>query len=296
MFKFYPDKTHENYFDKNQTTTLKGILILLVFIHHFTQYINYPKFYDLTFIMGPFAVNAFFLIAGYATILGFEKRGTKPDKSFLIKRALRVYIPLTLIGITENNFLVGLLWMYLASFIAYRFLSPQKRFPFILFMNLAFIVFFMAISPLNCWWFDRVIPYSFGAYFAMNKSKLMGKFENKGFLYSAFVISLFCTGFFAYRMPKWDLAYLPEALGLSLFESILILTFYYMFHYEDKPFAFFGKISFEIFFLHQAFFPLIGNVVDDKKILFIASFVATVVASYLLQLLWNAVQKKIPLS
>ncbi len=136
----YIDKTHDGFFDKSQTTALKGFCIILVFIHHFCQYISYSRFSLLVLLLGPVAVNIFFLIAGYTTILSLEKGNNGNLNHFLIKRALRLYMPFILVSITYNNFLGGLLWMYITCYIAYKYVAERYRLSFIFLMNIAFIV------------------------------------------------------------------------------------------------------------------------------------------------------------
>ena len=74
--------------DKNVSTVVKGIAIILVVIHHYTQ--NLGFFPDIFRGVGPMACSAFFLISGYGLSV------SKGLYSKWIHRLLRLYIPFVL--------------------------------------------------------------------------------------------------------------------------------------------------------------------------------------------------------
>lgn len=109
--------------NKTQTATLKGIFIIVVFFHHFSQIIEVSNLKSLYNSGGYIAVTVFFLIAGYVTVLELER--TKDYKQFLYKKILRLYLPILIFTVTFNNFLTGLLFMYAITLIAYRFMPLE---------------------------------------------------------------------------------------------------------------------------------------------------------------------------
>ncbi len=288
--KAFFNRTQEQFFDKNQTTTLKGICIILVFINHFFQYTAYPYHTVFLNLLGPVSVNIFFFVAGYTALLKLERMKPEKYEFFLADRALRLYLPFTLIAITYSNFLTGVLCMYIASYLAYKFIGPKYRALFIFCMNLVFIIVCVRLK-MGSWWYDRVIGYSFGAMFAVYKDHIIRLFQNKFSRRTTFLISLVCASLLAFQMGQNGKFYLLASIVFAFFECMFMLAFYYIFHFEMKIFIFIGNISFEIFCIHQALFVLLDSFVDSHYMLFIVSFAASVIISLIVQKLWNRILK-----
>ena len=280
-----------DWFNKAETTTLKGICIILVFLHHFTQYIGYQNYYTFFMVIGPLAVDIFFFIAGYTTILQLEKSSPAQLRYFLYNRALRVYLPITVFSLPYNNFLSGLLYMYIVSWIAYRFLESKLRMPFIVAMNILFIVICILLR-IDIWWYDRIIPFCFGALFAVHKDKMATMLNYKVLRYSIFVFSTIGILFCGKEMGKWTQLYLAEAILLSFFACIFVASFYFIVDFANKPLNFLGSISFEFFILHQFLFILLDKVLANHYLLLVISFIVSTISAYLLYTLWNKMLKR----
>ena len=286
------NRNHEGFFGKTQTTVLKGVCILLVFIHHFAQFTEYHRFFSFFNAIGPAAVDIFFFIAGYTTILKLEKTAPSDYNSFLPNRALRLYFPFILINITNDNFTVGLIFLYIASWIAYKFLKPQHRLKFIFLMNMFYIILLLFIKQYDSWWYDRIIPYSYGAFFALHKNKVISFLENPKWRRSLMIISIPIFIFCGYHLATMEPIVPVKFALLSIFTCVFVLTFNYEFNFECKSLNFIGEISFEIFLLHQPLFNLLNTFIGSNYLLLIVSFVLTIILSYCLHLVWNKLIKR----
>ena len=69
----------KEFFSKRQTQTLKGILIIFVFFHHFVELNNCEGPVFGVYFFAQFTIALFFLISGYTTALGYSCLQGKPD-------------------------------------------------------------------------------------------------------------------------------------------------------------------------------------------------------------------------
>lgn len=137
MFSIQKKRTVLNnaYLVPTSSLVLKGMAILLVFIHHFGQ--RASEIYYRYSCLGYLSVAIFFFIAGYAVETQFLRRGVGYIKTgFLKKKIFRLYLPyviivllfalagrhsvsetlLELIDIRQNWFFCVILGLYFAFF------------------------------------------------------------------------------------------------------------------------------------------------------------------------------------
>lgn len=81
---------------KNECSALKGVAILLVFVHHYGQL--YSDTYSAHSFLGYIGVTIFLLITGYVSEKQFLLKGKRyVSFSFIKKKVMRLYIPYVLI-------------------------------------------------------------------------------------------------------------------------------------------------------------------------------------------------------
>lgn len=210
---------------------------------------------------------------------------------FILDRALRVYLPITLMRITVNNFLCGLIWMYAATILAYRFLEAKYR---VLFVFAANVLFIFACKELGLgeWWYDRILPYSLGVLFFKKKEWVLQFFHDKWAGIVTLLSSLILSGFFMW-MAFTRGHYLLNSIVYSVFLSIALVSGCYFLGAKSIVFAFLGKLSFEIFILHQMMFQIFNRFADKKPVFLVLTFISTIIAAVILQKAWNVVRKNL---
>ena len=93
---------------KGYTDRIKGILVIYVAIHHFSQLMtNAGKMLPFRYV-GFLCVSFFFMSSGYGLRLSFDKHYLK---HYWIKRLLRLYVPFVLANMT-----VGVLFNLIRSY------------------------------------------------------------------------------------------------------------------------------------------------------------------------------------
>ena len=86
-------KGHNDYFsdyiDLNNTFSVKGIFVWIIFFRHYIQYYNRKSRYTYEKILSCFGqkiVSMFLFYSGYGIYESFKKKGNKYSKSLLINR------------------------------------------------------------------------------------------------------------------------------------------------------------------------------------------------------------------
>jgi peptidoglycan/LPS O-acetylase OafA/YrhL len=86
----------KNYaFDVTRTNMLRGVLALLIILHHLSSHLDIPALYYFH-DMGSSVVSMFFFISGYGLIKSYKYKGELYLDGFLTKR-LRKILPLYII-------------------------------------------------------------------------------------------------------------------------------------------------------------------------------------------------------
>ena len=102
--KYNSDDFKKEFLSKRQTTVLKGMMIMIVFFYHFTLIRPNADLIGAVYGMGQICLTIFFFISGYTTCLGHMKAQRINLKKIWITRAWRLYLPLLIFTLSQNNF------------------------------------------------------------------------------------------------------------------------------------------------------------------------------------------------
>lgn len=87
--------------DLTKTLSSRGVLALLVILHHLSYRVNYPP--QLLFVpLGAMVVGVFFLMSGYGLEYSFRKKGDGYLDGFLKKKVLKLLLPYMVVVIAWN--------------------------------------------------------------------------------------------------------------------------------------------------------------------------------------------------
>ena len=191
-----------------QTTAIKGIFVVLVFLRHYKGYVALEGVLDRPFLvldgkLGQLIVALFLFYSGYGLYESYRKKGrdyvrTIPKKRFLatllhfdlavllyvlIQAVLmgRFYgwkqILLSLTGWTSvgnsNWFIFAILVMYLFSWAALRLIpSRVGQLCAVTALSAAYAVVFHHYYPDIWWWYDTILCYATGMWFAFFRPQI----------------------------------------------------------------------------------------------------------------------------
>ena len=140
LLLFYPRKQIEiDFFPKNLSIFLKGILPLFILIHHIG--LNSGSFKDFN-LVGEYCVGLFFFISGYG--LEYIRNGHKNKLLYLFQRLKKLFIPL----IIPSLIYIGLL-VYIGNFcfkelLEYKIVLPYTW--FIVSLSIMYIFYYLITS------------------------------------------------------------------------------------------------------------------------------------------------------
>lgn len=277
------------FFGKEQTTALKGFAAIAVYVHHFSQYISsydFTQYWVYSAILGTIAVGIFYMIAGYTAIVTLQKDCS--FRGFFVKRAVRLYMPLTILMLQTSHFLCGILWMYFFSWAAVRWGKPKYQAVMILAANVSFILVCKMIG-MEPFWYSKIMSYSIGVFVAMYKNEwnmCMKRLEGAFWGIFSMLLLAFAAmvyGMFTGRIEGALKATTPFVL-LSALITLLMMT---RFTWKSKLLTFAGRYSWELFLLHPANAGLLLAYIPWQPAALIGAFAMTMVEAYWLQKLWN---------
>lgn len=304
------------FLEKKQTDAVKGISMVMIFLHHFTQLMEYQSLMYPFIFVGYISVAVFFFFSGFGLMSSFQKN-EKPIqlKCFLIKRVARIYIPFIVanifLGVLSNllsynnysaleiisqsfvlqNIILGkalwfinsILFFYFSFFLSLKYFKKNNAIK-VIFATTALYILVCVILGLGNWWYNTAFAFPFGVLFAYKKESFFKLIKNN-YLILAVLVSFFflITFVIAIFFAQGFIArFMFESLAAILFICAVII-FLYKIDLNSKFFSFVGKISLEIYLIHSSLFQILYSTFPtENSISIIVVFVITLLVAYFL--------------
>lgn len=220
----------DSFLDIAMTKNFNGLFVIMVFLSHFSQYVELPKYIEvLQKIMGQLIVVPFLFVSGYGVTSGFLYK-KEYKKTFLIKRVLYLYLQFVLVvsfyclldfiltkefnlekamlylrGFTglksvgnSNWYIVAILLCYLTSYLG--FFKISKFSVWISFLLICLYAVLMFSFGFDFHWYNTVFAYFAGELVALYKNRINMFFKN------------IARGGGIYTLYFWKLFYLEDYL------------------------------------------------------------------------------------
>lgn len=282
--KYQPGTFEREFFSKRQTTILKGICICVVFLHHFSQICVDQEYIANAARVVKTAITLFFFLAGYTTALGHSRVNKLSLKKIWINRAWRLYLPIMIFSLPQNNFLTPLLIFFIATDLAFiLFDDRRKRLAVICFVNIIYVIIFAAVGVPEYWWND-VLTYFVGVAFAMYKEPVLAILQEKTrYCVTAIILFLVCipSGYLAFNYRYYGIM----SIIFSSFSCLVVVMLMMKLNLKSRLFYFLGKYSWEIYLSHQMFMILLNKYVDRNSIVLVLGVLLSVLFSIIIQYL-----------
>ena len=286
IFGIKKDTNHDEFMSLSQTSAIKGLLALEVFLCHIYAY--YPSgimmktFNAIAYI----PVALFFMFTGYGLVFNVEKKKDKYIKGFLKKRFLKLYIPLWIsliftfiiklfinkevdcslntiladvLGLNAIWFLKVIIIYYFVFWLIWSFVPDKYR--------LMAMCIFVIAQCLFCFFIN-----TYKSYYTSSFGFVIGMFlaiDNNGFAFTAKVNSyiqknkvkmlILISVALAITMLGYFLLHDNRLFGELLLRNIvgivIVLLFClinYNISFGNKISKLLGTISYEIFLIHPA--------------------------------------------
>ena len=279
--------------DKYNSNKIKGLLALLIIIHHLSIYIKETILLKVFTIVGVIAVSAFFFYSGYGLMISYLKKENYL-KDFLNKRIMKIVIPyiiaiiftiLTYLltgqltprkifnSLVEGEPVVRFSWyvsaiiiLYVVFYLSAKFLKRKKMINIAVFGGtILYCIVVNNILGFNNWWVNSCFAFFIGIYWASYKEKYAITLKDK----NAIIGIQFLTSGYAIMdiINDTDLAdyIMREPIPVINMNIICIALLFVLFtilekvRLNDKVFTFLGNISFEIYLYHGLVMYLLRN-------------------------------------
>ena len=281
-YKYVDCEFEKEFFSKRQTTVVKGIMIMIVYFHHFALMISGTDIINTVYSPAQISLAFFMFLAGYTTALGHLKSERINIKNIWKKRAWRLYLPITIFTIASNNFLDALIIFMVLTDIAFiKIKNANKRIAFVSLGSILYVMFHVVIGSAP-YWYDDILPFAVGVAFAIYKDKIIRFLQAKIHYIVLLCCMILLGGFFLWE-SRLTVLYAISVTVFTFCFCIVIILIMMKLNPKSKLFVFLGQYSWEIYLFHQAFIFLFNKVFSRNVLIMISSFALTVIVGVLLQ-------------
>lgn len=318
--------SNENYLKRENTTIIKGLFVLLVYIRHYMSYVRLPDttlnylFEEINNYSDQLIVTMFFFYSGYGIYESIKSKRDPYVKNFAKKRLLPTWISFAVVisMFYAFNYITGVVydtktvllsftgwtsignsnWFMFVTFALYVFLyisfnlfmdkTSIKPLLFLTFLSMG-MMFFLFYLKDECWW-NTVPCFLFGMYYSRLKDQIEEKVNSN--YWAVFILTGICfiiSFFVTYKVCK--IFFFIEALAFTM----LVLLVTMKIEFKSSFLKFLGNHVFSIYILQRLVFLVLKQTVvfNNVYLYFVVSFVITIVASCSYDLLFNKVKNRL---
>ena len=218
-FNYY----NNHYLSKTNTTQIRGILIVIIILHHFAQSMTNVGLMFPFRSVGYLAVGMFFFYSGYGLMISKQNNSTYMD-NFIQKRLSKVYYPFILINaitlviyyyVLSINFSIQEILMYTIGF---KLIDPITW--YVILILFFYVIFYLCFKKFNnakgikllfiisllywvicryleisTYWYNTSLCFSIGVFYSLYGVSLFSKIKQNYFIFSFMSILVFIITF-----------------------------------------------------------------------------------------------------
>ncbi len=279
-----PDEFHKDYLSKEITTAVNGIFVILVFLRHFIQYVNFSNnpidriFLRFDSSLGQLIVTTFLFYSGYGIMCSIKAKGelysnTIPRKRtstvwlhFAIAVALYLIVDLIIgknipvktiflaftgwssIG-NSNWYIFAVLFLYLFVFIAFKICKKHYFIGIVITSVLILLfVYVMMLMKRPPYTYNTLACYPLGMFYALFKNQIEKFVMKNDITYSLVLAITFISMLFIYRYKNEGF---KEFSVLSIIFIVFILLLTMKVRFSNGLLLFLGSHVFGIYILQR---------------------------------------------
>ena len=254
--------------DKEQTTCINGIFVVLVFLSHFGQYERMPWNKPILAI-GQLMVAPFLFFSGYGIMEQIKKKGDAYinhmprkrifkfylhfcmalciylllsfllDKDYSLSRIIWSFTALSSIG-NSNWYVFAILAMYIIVYISFKYFKKDGIIACVI-MSVLYIILMKAFKGQD-WWYNIILCFPAGMILSKYKDKICSIIRKPIFFVCVLIIALilyiFHLHIFAYEVVAISLCFL--IVDICAYKAI-----------KNRLFRSLGQYVFEIYILQR---------------------------------------------
>lgn len=287
---------HEDYLSLESTGNLRGLLSIVIVIHHLAQNVPGLVLFPLFSKLGFQTVAVFFALSGYGLMKQYIRQENYSHK-FLRRRLPTIALPYLiatlafwggyeLMGmhrtparvlmsfvdgfpiVTPSWFLVGLLMFY----VAFRILIAlcKKRYRAILVGSVIFCVLYALgchAAGYGIWWYNTIISIVFGMFWALYEMPITQFFHRRYWIAAPALFLLFFVQYGSKILLNPYIHSITLTVSLTWLTSILftgcVLVALMKLKFDNPLLRWLGSISLETYLYHYLFILLLRSRVID---------------------------------
>lgn len=303
-------------FSKEATLPLRGILALLIVLHHLSQRLTYmiPEESVVKYLRdfnswGAPVVSVFFFMSGYGILKSYQNSGKDYLGNFFSGRLYRIMVPFIiccLVFIPFNNntissffildtwkrdcpllpsswFVIAVLFQYLVFYIAARVFNDIKGTLIFSWVLSTLLMLLLDGLDFKSFWWQTLLSFNVGMSLSYHEKYIRRYLLSKKALFISYCLLLVCF-------------YFNDIIGISvkwsfLLRVVLLPVFIWQLickskiHYTSFV-GFIGKISYEIYLVHPAILGfLFGFIGGHPILLIITTYILSLMCAYALHCL-----------
>ncbi len=301
-------------FNTTNTLPLRGILALLIVLHHF--FVSMPSGWppsDFFVYLGAMVVGMFFFISGYGLTISYLNKGKNYLSGFWNKRVKKIIIPLLVTiavyelankhynllnvfnGLKNGQtptpftwFVYTIIIYYAVYYISFKFFKIKTALAIMLIFTAIYEYVIINLNWDSCW-YSATFAINVGMYYAYYEEKIKS-YLIKHTLSSVIALSTFIALFFLYAIINGK-----KQLGLPFGDFVLfwimplliVFTIYFYGFKTNKLLNFVGNISYEIYIVHGIFVIFLQKYINNPLLYLIAIYATTITVAWLLNISTN---------
>lgn len=313
-------------FGVQQTLPLRGLLAILVIVHHVAQMIG-PESVLFSFAYwGKYIVALFFFISGFGLVKSYLLKGPEYLNSFLGKHLFKLLPPyifcifvyqffryLCVDSYCFNKeifslgydifdsllpcswFVVAIILFYIAFFVILKFNDSFLRSLGLLCIFTVLYIVFCRLLHLGIWWYESIIPINLGMVFAYIEHKyrhliLLQPLISAGIcILLVLLVYLILPGYIIRLGLTAQLVYHFLQIAIC---PVLVMTSIYLTGFVANPvLQWLGKISFEIYLVQGIFCMMVHNIKLPVYAFLLIVIASSILCAYGLKFLYEKITK-----
>lgn len=307
----------EDSLNRERTTAINGIFVVIVLLSHFNSYVNFTSHIDvlylnIMYLIGQLMVSPFLFYSGYGI---YESIKTKKDyiNNFFKNRILKLFITFSLIIIlyiifnlivgnnysvskillsfigyesigNSNWYIFAIFYLYLTTLLCFKLFDKKNAVYFNLIFSAIYIILMMLLNKPD-YYYSTIFCYNAGMFFSLYKDFILNYINNFK-KYLIIFISILFIFVLTYYFHGNIIIYELSAIVFSLL--IVMLTF--KIKIQNSILEWLGKNTFNIYALQRISYMIVLKFnISNLYIFFILSIILLVIIVYI----FNFINKKV---
>ena len=288
------------------TQRLRGLLAIVIILHHMSERINGGYFFPFLQHMGYLICAFFFFLSGYGIFLSYKRKGTKYLQDFWKQHILYLILVFFIVSfiytiyyivigkfhptitIASNSwYIIVQLLLYLVFWISFSLFSDKYSF-IIVFILQIFLTILLIIFKRPCIWYISNFGFFIGILIANYKNQVF-RFIHTHYI-SSFLLFIFLFTLFS-GIPFICGYYVICRMCSSVIFCFLIICTLCKIRIIGYICKWLGSISLEIYLLHGLVYNILNRFYINDILWTLLTIVITIPISYALNLIDCRIKK-----